>query len=711
MRLLLTGRLWPKKGYLKTTLPPSLNPGAIRHIDYDLNITKERLRYSLATKATRLYEDLNVTLKSKGTFTYATKELRSQNRLEAAYKKSRAESDFDLSWREKLRFKGRASLQNGPYPIPIKHTFYKRADIDFAGDLQKIDLNITNDKLDATATIEKLKRVRLSTRPFRLADLIEPPSQLGDLHLALEATYDQKRLKAALTSELGKIDLDYAHSTLTATARLKRYKKLRLEALNPLTITADLQKKEAEAKSPLFKARADFAKGVRADIDIPPNKIHLDYDQNLTFKAKVASLQKLLGTISKVYPLSAGDIEAAFDLAGGYDPKAQKYAFSVRSRKIRAKNRAIPVDFLQIDAHGKKDELIIDYYAIYLLNHGLYATKPSRLRFKEGAIILEPLWLMDKVKITGSYRHPKGDFSITARKFRYSSIEGILTLDANLALKIRDKDLFLEGRTLLYGGKITIEPKRQRSVSDPDIIVVDEPKPEQSSYFKEHVALNVKVEAKKPLLYTIPDLKVRFLPNLLVWKELQKELQLLGYIKILDGLYTPLGDRYEITKSELYFYGRPDDPYLDLRIRTKRQSYTIYITISGTLTNPIVSFDSDPYLPPKDILPMLLFGSSSSSLLLKATGGDRLIGALGNIFLKNFLESFGIKLDTLTLTTQGNRIGFEIGKRITDKITVIYKNDEVSTIIIRYQINDKIESEVIFGPQKSGINLFYRTIR
>jgi len=710
LRLTLTGRLWPKERYLKTTLPPSLNPRAIRRIDYDLNITKKELRYTLAAKATKLYKDLNATLKSRGLYRFAQKRFASQNLLHAEVNKSRIQSDFNLSYAKKLAFAGDAKIESDPYPLPVEHAFYKELFVKFAGDPDDIDLQIRN-SLDfaATATITRRSRVRFSTRPFALRHLAKLPPFLEPLHLQLSGLYEKGRLELAAKSELAEADIFYQKPRLALTAHPKPYRGLRLDRLDPLTLTFDETTRRAQLESPLFKADANLSRPATLTAALGPNRISARYDQKVDLAATIASIEDLIKRVQKVYPLPDPGLKGGATLTATVDPKSLAYRYALRSEGIKKGDLA--VDFIQIEGSGTKERLHIDYYALYVARHGLYATKRSTITFKDGRISLEPLWIYDAVKITGSYKAGSGEFAIDAKKFRYSSIEGVAVMDMALALRIEDQNIFTEGLVSLREGKITFEPKAARTISDPDIIVVDAPQKSGGSFFKEHVALAVKIESKRPILYAIKDLEVYFVPNILLWKELQKDLEILGIVKITRGLYTPLGERYEIRPSEIYFYGRPHNPYLDLHIKTRRQSYTIYITISGSLANPIITFDSDPYLPQKDILPLLLFGSSTQSMLLKATGGDRLVGALGNIFLKNLLKSFGIHLDTLTLTTHGNRIGFEIGKRISDKITVVYKNDEVSTIIVRYRFNDRVESEVYFGPQRSGANIFYRTVR
>jgi len=712
-KLHLQGVIYPKPSYL-AEIAPQINPHSIKQILVTTDIGRSGLTYRLQTGGREVYRGAHITLHSQGRYNFSSGALHSENEGKIEIAESTIESRFNLDYlQKKLSFQGEASIENGPYPIPIKPSFYRRIDLTFSGTPDRISLELRNSWSQISAQVEGFRRVTFSTSPIPLkALLISPPPKLANTSITLKGEYSD-RLELQLTSNLGSGEIIFVPPRLKGSFALKDFEGIRLSALNPIEFQADLDRGRISLHSKLL--RGEFSsKPLRGEVTIGKSKIHLKRgDGDLEFRGTIPSLKELVTTLSRLYPIDIGGIDAHLLLAGTYDPEKERYRFQISSPWSPGRREGSPITFLDLRAHGDRENLYIDYYALALANHAFYSTKTSHISFKDGTISLDPLWIEDRIEVRGRYSKERGRFLLKARNYNYSSIEGSATFDATVKILLKGKRVEAEGGILLKGGTITMPPRKRKSISDPDIIVVDLPQKEEegSHFFRENIALNIKIDSQTPLIYRIPDLEVHLKPDLLLWKEYQKELQLLGYIHILRGSYSPLGEHYRILASDLYFYGKPTDPLLDLHIKTKKESYTIYITVSGTLTNPIIRFDSDPYLPQKDILTLLLMGSKSSSLLFKATGGDRLVGALGNLFLKNMLSSIGIKLDTLTLTSDGGRLGFEIGKRIGKNILVIYKNDAVSTIIIRYEMSDHLESEIIFGPQKSGINFYYRNHR
>ena len=699
--LVLKGEIFPKSGYLKRFKTP-LNLKAVKKIDFFTKIDEKKTAFKLYTDVKNIYKETNATIKSKGYYRYKDNFLHTKNFINLLAFKSEAKITADANYSKELRYAGAATVQNGDYKLGIKHSFYKRVKALFSGNLQKSRIRIFNNHFKADVTYKK-DEVEVNTSKIALSSLIDVPKELKKSYIRIRAK-KSKDIKASISSDLFKSRIKYQKSKLYIEAKmLKKIAGVNLPALNPITVDADLETKRARIDTAIFKGIVEngeaniTAKG--AKIAVKPEK------EDIKITASVNSLKTFLKTVSRLYPVEA-PIESRFTLNASINPKSLRYKVEINSPWV-----ASPVNrltFLNLKAHGDRKNLYIDYYAITFPKHAFYATKTSHILFGD-KIVIKEFWIEDALLVSGYYKDGDGRLKADAKNYHYSSVEGFLDLATQIDIKIKQNRIMAEGNVLLKGGELNIEPKKERSVMDKDIVVVDREQ-KGSDFFLNSVALNIKIDAQKPIKYKIPNLYLLFKPDILLWKEFGKKLEVLGYVDIIKGRYHAIDD-YKILKSKIYFYSDPTDPLLDIHIKVKKDRYTIYITISGSLSNPIVSFDSEPYLEQKDILSLLLFNSSSQNLLLKAAGGDRLLSAFSNIFLKDILKSVGIKLDKLTLTTNGNRLGFEIGKKISDKITILYKNDEVSTIIISYEINDKLETEVIFGPQRSGINLFYKEIR
>jgi len=71
--------------------------------------------------------------------------------------------------------------------------------------------------------------------------------------------------------------------------------------------------------------------------------------------------------------------------------------------------------------------------------------------------------------------------------------------------------------------------------------------------------------------------------------------------------------------------------------------------------------------------------------------------------VKSLFASMGLRLDHLVLTGAG----FEVGKKLSDKITVIYDQQKESTVKLRIQNTKNIETDISFGANVRSADIFY----
>ncbi len=667
-----------------------------------VHIDAKALRFDLSAKKATLQTLAISQLHAKGTYDYVKLAADIDATL-AAYK-SQATLQGKLLYDTTLHYQAHGTLTNAPYTQALRYDAYKSFAYEIQGNLHTLQATLANDTLRASAHLQDFKSFRLHIAPLQAARLIAQAPK--DMRLSLDAEGTLNTASLHLSSNYFVADAKVSPHNLSLKGRfLKSYEDIALAHLGDVTLHSDYHTYHLRTR--LFAA--DFTSDLQGQVHFKNATITIKNEKPrylVTFTTP--SLQHFLQELAQLYPLPRlRNIDAKTTLHLLYDTQTKSYKLSLDAKGFKGKKLNL-LEYCTANLHGDMHRLIIDYYAVVYNHHGLYATKPSKIFFDDSHITIDPLWIEDKIQITGSYdtARKSGIFHAHTRRYTYSSIEGKLTLSGNLHATITDGRSDIEGHVRLHSGLITYKPQKTRIVKDKDIIIVDEIQT-QSNYFYDNVALDIHIDAEKPILYKIPGLYALLRPDILVYKEYQKPLQLLGIVTILRGKYDITGGYLDILPSQLSFYGPPTDPMLELHLRTKKDRYTIFIDIGGNVENPIMHFSSEPYLKPNDILALLAFGSGSSSLG-QALGGARLTSMLSNLFIKDVLANFGIKLDTLSILTTTHGIGFEVGTHITDKISVVYKNDEISTVIIRYQINGHIETEAIFGPNRSGVHIFYQ---
>ncbi len=669
-----------------------------------VHIAKSGIRFDLGSKEAR-YQALTLSkVRLRGIYDYKKLKASLHSSLFAA--KTQATISATITYDNQLRYQASGTINNAPYTDALNYEAYKRFAYTLSGDMHTLEANLSNPTLQARLHLEEFRRFVVDVAPFKVAALL--PQAPDDMEASLQARGDFNQAKIHLYS-------NYLQADATATPVhvhlrgkfLRDYEDIRLTKLGRITLDGDYER--FRLSTALFRAR--FDKELRGRLTFASAKLSVAKEATrYHIELTTSSLKRFAADLAKLYPaIRLQKIDAKAKALIDYDTASTRYSATLEAKGFRGKKLNL-LEYANLALHGNKDKLTIDYYAFVYNHHGFYATKPSTFLFKDHRIEAA-LWLEDAIKITGFFdtKAKEGRFQAHTDRYTYSSIEGRVMLRGAIQAHIHQKRTDITGSIWLLGGVITYRPKKTRVVKDKDIIIVDEIQV-RDDYFTDNVSLNIHIDSTKPILYKIPGLYVLLRPDILLYKEYQKPLQVLGLVKIIRGKYDITGGYLDILPSQLSFFGPPTDPMLELHLRTKKDRYTIFIDVAGDVENPVLSFSSEPYLKQNEILSLLAFGSGGG-VLGGALGGARFTSMLSNLFVKDLLATFGIKLDTLSLITSKNGLGFEVGTHITDKISIVYKNDEISTVIIRYQVNGHVETEAIFVPSRSGVHIFYQKSR
>ena len=384
-----------------------------------------------------------------------------------------------------------------------------------------------------------------------------------------------------------------------------------------------------------------------------------------------------------------------------YTPNKFAFAEKIKTELQLTENQALIKNY--------RFSTYLDYDRIF------YATKPSRIQFQNHTISLLSLWVNDALNTTGEYDFNKeqGAFHSKASSYHYKGVEGDITFETAIDTTLSQNRTHIEGYVDVKKGVITYEHRKTHDIQDPDIIIIQEQ--EQRRRAKEEkksaLSIDISINSKKPLRYKVPKIDISITPDIKIWKESHKELELLGRVLVNKGTYTESDKEFEILPGEVLFGGEILNPYLNLKAQYSNKPYIIDIDVTGTLDTPVINFSSSPYLSQSDILSMLLFSATTDSLFEgSANSSNQAISMLGNTFAKEIVKNFGLSLDKLVISTnEEGGLGIEIGKKISKKITVIYINDIVQSIKVRYQHSDNFETDLMLSPESSGIDFLYKS--
>jgi len=186
-----------------------------------------------------------------------------------------------------------------------------------------------------------------------------------------------------------------------------------------------------------------------------------------------------------------------------------------------------------------------------------------------------------------------------------------------------------------------------------------------------------------------------------------------GGFQLRRGTIDVIGQRIEFTRGIVTFTGGDKiDPDLDLVAETTTSSVTAIVTVSGTASNPTISFSSSPDLPSDEVLSHLLFDKATGSLstgeaiqLAQAAAQFAGIGGSGPGMVDNIRRKLG--LDVLQFTTAGDdgdpAIG--VGRYINDNIYLGVKqgvNASSSRVTVDIDVTDHVKARGEVGADGSS---------
>jgi translocation and assembly module TamB len=733
---------------------PFFNHDKIKKLTVNLDLGKDGLNATAILKTNNLLtggkiKDLNLSeknAKAKANLTFKPIDLKVHidGNLTAKHAKNIA-LDCDLYYDKKHKFTYIGNLftkklrnLDGNFTKLMKNT-----KVDFYGDTKNIQAKLTNENLSAdyNSTIYKKGTLKIYTNSIAINSYIDLPPKLKNLQANLEAKIpiDFKNLTKyntdiKLTSNAlnlkGKLYYDDGFRLdgiieNTKKSLLSEYNKdIKLNRVFPMQIKTtwidSLIKSSFKQKKLFGELTYDIkTKQLDTSLNLSSNKLAIkgNLDSKLALEASTISLKTFQEEIAEFYTFKKEPLDGEVIVTGTIDNEAD-FDLNLKSRWLVYEyklNKFAFAEKVKLNISKKQKRYILkDYYFSTYLDHDriFFAKKPSLFSFKNSNIIVDNLWINDQATILGNYSIKKsaGSFQLNAKSYHYKDVEADIYADANIRANLSKSFTKITGNLNLLKGVITYEAKKEHYVQDDDIIIIQEERVKQLSKKENSTIMDIAILSKKPISYKVKDTDVLLDIDLKFWKEKNQELELLGMTKLIEGTHIEANKEFKVENGEILFAGPILNPFLNINVSHYSDPYEIAININGLLDAPIINFSSTPFLTQSDILSILLFDATTTDLF--SSSGDSSKAALsmfGNTFAKELVENFGIKLDKLVLsTTEEGGFGLEVGKKISKKMTILYINDIVQTIKVKYQHSKRFETDITFSPDTSGIDFLYK---
>ena len=441
----------------------------------------------------------------------------------------------------------------------------------------------------------------------------------------------------------------------------------------------------------------------------------------LEFNSNIIDIQKILNNISRYYNVKLPNIEGKLDIK---ILKKANNSLEVRLKTPNLKYLSNDGDnssltniydieiFFTID---KNLNIKIEYYRFKIEENEylsrFYSDKKSYLSLKENILIIHELWINDEILVDGHYDFSSlmGSINLNSEQYSFKNKDFDLLFDFNLNIEVKKKLFDISGFIDIFGNTINYEVIGSDIVEDSDIIIIQELIENQESILN-NLKLTLKIENKKFLSYISKDTNIEFFNELSVIKNYNSDIMVTGMSTITNGYYQMEDKQFNLKESHIYFAGDPKKPLLDIKANYEKDEYTVHIFISGSTEEPIVNFNSEPYLTQQEILSLILFDGTGTS----SGDGAEAYTLLGGTFAKGLIKSLGIDVDHLLLGTDSNDdFSFEIGRKVSENVTVMYLHkDGKEGAKVRIEHNENFETDIIIQPPNtSSIEFLYKQTR
>lgn len=471
----------------------------------------------------------------------------------------------------------------------------------------------------------------------------------------------------------------------------------------------DIKNSEVDIKTVLQKDTMDTTMRI-ADENL---RIQADMKhKEALISSKISSLKKLLsklGIKNRFDFDSELNIESKISFSSTPTIKTTIKAPWYRITYNKDEYKSTKESYFEFDYRDKK--IVLNRYSSELLNYKIYSNNESLFWFdEENNLKIEKFFLFDNVVVKGFINQDEFKLNFKSSNFNFSSPDANLTLEFDInAFATKNSNAMIEGDIAILDGIVKYKPKTKYISSDKDIIIIQDM--QEAKKNSSDAKIDIRVGAKKYIKYLSDEADIDFMPSFSILKMPNSTFEVYGMLLVEKGSLHIADKDFELEKSEIYFNDKDyTNPHLNINLEhTTLDNAKIYIYITNRLNSPLFIFSSNPQMSQNDIMSYLIFGSSSSSIFDTSNSKTNISATMLGVGVKElFNKSKTFKIDTLNiLNNESGTLGYEIGTRFNKNIRLIYKNSDISSLILQYNLNKSIRVEVNLKETSQGVGIYY----
>jgi len=405
--------------------------------------------------------------------------------------------------------------------------------------------------------------------------------------------------------------------------------------------------------------------------DIGIGKLDLSYLQGIvpsveTLSGLITSQLALSGDLAK--PLIVGD----FTLAEG-----------------KLKSDYFPETLRQINVNASFDQQTLNYQGSFESDGGKATLK--------GELDWQKQWILTT--------------SLDSKAFKITPSSGIdLTIKPALSLQLKEGVVEVSGTLKIPKARVELKdlPAGAKSVSSDVRVVGRETEDISNSHWKYNT--NIEIVLGRDVHFRGFGVNTYLTGNLLLSQTENGAFTGTGQVLTDDGFYTIWGQRLTVKEGRFSFSGPLDEPHLQLdATRTiSGDNITVGVRVTGSASDPEVSFYSQPAMNESTVLHYLLTGQSpdqgtnSSSLLNNMVLSAGVFGS--SEITEKLASKVGVSDFQVATSSDEDGTNLELSGYVSPDIYLKYGvslYDDAKTMAMRYRLKQNLFIEAASGISSS----------
>ena len=283
---------------------------------------------------------------------------------------------------------------------------------------------------------------------------------------------------------------------------------------------------------------------------------------------------------------------------------------------------------------------------------------------------------------------PYGKFHLEGNDLRVADVpEAQIDASPNLDFVITGRKIEVSGKVVIPYAKIQPKDITNAVRASPDEVIVGSETTDTAKRFEVESTITLILGDKVNL--DAMGLTARLTGNVTIRSGYDAITRGNGELSVAEGNYTAYARKLDIVRGRLLFNGGAiDDPGIDVKAQKQFPDVTAGVNVRGTLTQPHISFYSDPPLSQSQIASLILAGGSLQS---SQNSSNAALGQGAALVAAELGSHVGMPDVSVETDPIANETSLVLGRYLSPRLYVSYGvslTEQLNVLKMRYTLGD-----------------------